>query len=182
MATNLSIALNDAPFKLVPTLATTDYTTVQLTNKVVLGAAADHITEKRQAEVIKLNQLDKELIACVILEFKDAWTQPRLHLDIAKRFTKFRDILDEPFRSEWDSCRDNEPITQVGFNNAMTAFLERYFEPTDMLDQRQYLGQARKPYKLDCTSLASRLRKINKMMMLFEDDDEVPFDDDDLKE
>ena len=136
MATNLSMALNDAPFKLVPTLATTEYTTVQLTNKVVLGAAADNITEKRQADVIKLMQLDKELIACVILEFKDACTQPHLHLDMAKHFTKFRDILEEPFHSEWDACHDGDSIMQAGFNDAMTTFLELradgYARPTSI--------------------------------------------------
>jgi len=175
--------LEEAPFLLEPVLP--EYTMVTLINKVQVDEEGDE-WEKRRADIPKLNQLNKELIANVVLEFRDAALKAsRLALDAPKCFSKFREVLDEPFRSAWDTVSTGEPETMVGFNTALNAFLQKYFESTDLVDQKTYLSKVRKPYKLDCSTLSSRLEKINKMMWLLdydeEDPDDLPLDDDALK-
>ena len=61
--------LEEAPFLLEPVLP--EYTFVTLTNKVQVDEEGEE-WEKRHAEIPKLNQLNKELIANVVLEFRDA--------------------------------------------------------------------------------------------------------------
>jgi len=93
--------------------------------------------------------------------------------------------LEEPFRSTWDTVSAVEPKTAAGFDAAIVSFLQKYFEPTDLVDQKTYLSKVRKPYKLNCSALSSHLEKINKMMWLLdydeEDPNDLPLDDNALK-
>jgi len=147
--------IGEAPFLSEPICP--EYTIATLTNKVQVKVDEEgEVWEKRSAEIPKVTQLDKELIANVVLEFRDAALKAsRLALDVPKRFSKFREVLDEPFHSTWDTVSAGEPETAAGFNAAIVSFLQRYFEPTDLVDQKMYLSKVRKPYKLDCSALSS---------------------------
>ena len=114
--------IGEASSPLEPLLAPSEYTIVTLTNKLIVQEVP-LVTDKRLADLPKVNQLDKELIATVVLEFQDALQASRLALDVPKRFSKFRELLDEPFRSEWDSARNGRPITDAGFARAPKAFV-----------------------------------------------------------
>jgi len=175
--------IGEAPFLLEP--IPTETTDATLTNKVQVDEEGE-VWEKRSADIPKVNQPSKELIANVVLEFRDAALKAsRLALDAPKCFSKFREVLEEPFRSTWDTVSAGEPETEAGFNAAIVSFLQKYFDSTDLMDQKTYLSKVRKPYKLDCSALSSRLEKINKMMWLLdyeeEDPDDLPLDDNALK-
>jgi len=164
--------IGEAPFLLEPIQAET--TEATLTNKVQVDQDGE-VWEMRSAVIPKVNQMDKELIANVVLEFRDAALKAsRLALDVPKCFSKFREVLEEPFRSTWDTVSAGEPETEAGFNAALVSFLQKYFDSTDLMDQKTYLSKVRKPYKLDCSSLSSRLEKINKMMWLLDYEEEDP--------
>jgi hypothetical protein len=119
------------PFPLLPRIPRSDYTTVEVLHKVNIGG--DQF-EKRKATLFKLNAHDKELIADVMLEFRDACGPSILSLTTGPlRYAKFRELLEDPFRSEYDDVRtaNNHPNTVAGFDQTMQSFMERYFVPTD---------------------------------------------------
>ena len=181
MSSTLGLSTHDAvPFPLLPRIPRSDYTTVEVLHKVNIGG--DQF-EKRKATLFKLNEHDKELIADVMLEFRDACGPSLLSLTTGPlRYAKFRELLEDPFRSEYDDVRtaNNHPNTVAGFDQTMQSFMERYFVPTDYMDQRRYLQRVSKPFKLSVTALASRLRKINKLMSIF-NNNVVPYNENDLK-
>jgi len=162
------------PFPLVPRLKREDYTELELKHTINAG-------DKRRANVFRLNVHDQEYIATAALEFREACGVASLNLTTGPlRFGKWRECLEEPFRSEWDDVRQNHPVTVAGFELALMEFLQRYFVPTDYLDQRRYLGQVKKPVQVSVILLASRLLKINKLMSV-KNQFNVPYTNMDLK-
>jgi uncharacterized membrane protein YgcG len=185
MTSTLGLTLNKAPFALIPTSAATTYNKIVLTRKVNIAAAgaADPSYEKRSVTLLVIDTLDKELICNAILEFKDACQATRLNLTTgADRYTKFREILEEPFRTDFDSAREGQPNSVAGFNATLTIFLSYHFQSTDLIDQKNYLDRVKKPYKMTVELLASRLRKLNALMSLLPGaNGDEPYEDDDLK-
>jgi len=125
--------------------------------------------------------MEKELIAETVGEFKDAMLAARLNLTAAKRFAMFRELLEEPFRSEYDIIKADHNITNPGFAACLTAFINRYFLATDFEDECLYLDTTKKPFKVSVDELASRLGKINKMLSLLTADGANPFTQNQLK-
>jgi len=137
--------LDAVAFPLIPRIPRADYTPVEMYHKVDIGTVANPEHEKRKVDLFHLKILDKELIVDVILEFQEACAPTSLSLTTAPlRFTKFHELLDDPFRSEYDDCRAAQPNMLLGFEATIRAFWERYFLPTDLLDQKNYLGQVKK--------------------------------------
>jgi hypothetical protein len=123
--------------------------------------------QRRPFLLFKLNKADKEMIASLVLEFREASTATNLNFaDGPTKYAKFRLLLEEPFRGEFEDVRVSgaHAATVDGFNACVTAFVNRYFLNTDMLDQRRYLQQVKKPFGMSVLELASRLRRINQLM------------------
>jgi len=178
MASTLGL-LGEAPFQLIA--PTTERVQHKLVNLVNVGNAAHPEWEKRTAYINKINVMEKELIADTIREFKDAMVAARLNLTAAKRFAMFRELLEEPFRSEYDAIRGDHNVTNPGFLACLQAFINRYFLATDLEDETLYLDTVKKPFKLSVDELASRLRNINIMMSLLTADGANPFTENQLK-
>jgi hypothetical protein len=122
---------------------------------------------KRPFPIFKLDKADKEMIAALVLEFREACTANNLNFTNGPtRYSQFRLCLTEPFRSEFEDVRVSgaHAMTVDGFNACVVDFVNRYFQNTDMLDQRRYLQQVKKPFGVSVVELASRLRRINQLM------------------
>jgi hypothetical protein len=166
MASTLGLTtMETVSFPLLARFKRSDYAEVELYHKVNIGTAANPVLEKRKATLFRLTELDKELIADVIIEFREACHISSLNLNTySLRMRFFRELLDDPFRSEFDDVRVGQANTIAGFDQTLQLFVDRYFVPTDLMDQQLYLQKVKKPFKLSVAVLASRLRKINKLM------------------
>ena len=57
--------------------------------------------------------------------------------------------------------------TMANFTNVRNNLVAGLVHRTDLVDQCHYLETSKKPYRLNCASLAARIETINKMMSLF---------------
>jgi len=177
-----SNAADVVPFPLIPRLQRSEYVPHDLKEPVNVGTAANPNMVKRCKVMFRLTTEDREMLAALVLEFFDACTAASLNLTTGpQRYAKFRELLDEPYRSEFDNARIGQANTVAGFDAALRLFLNRYFLPTDFADQQRYLQRAKKPFKLSVVSLASRLRQINLLMSVINNFN-VPYDEPQLKE
>ena len=102
------------------------------------------------------------------LEFSDVSAVQRLSLTTGPlHFTFFRQCLTGTMRDRWDIVAAAQPQTVNGHQAVLTSFITKVIRATDLADQRHYLETSKKPYKMNCATLAARLSMINKMMSLF---------------
>ena len=138
---------------------------VSLSRYINLG---DGTKEKRKYNVPLVNTQDVETLCHCILEFEDVSAPPRLSLTTGPlKFSFFRQCLGGTIRDQWDTLADGLNETLANFNNVRNNLIAGLVRPTDLADQRHYLETSKKPYRLNCASLASRIETINKMMSLF---------------
>ena len=138
---------------------------VSLSRYINLG---DGTKEKRKYNVPLVNTQDVETLCRCILEFEDVSAPPRLSFTTGPlKFSFFRQCLGGTIRDQWDTLADGLNETLVNFNNVRNNLIAGLVRPTDLADQRHYLETSKKPYRLNCASLASRIETINKMMSLF---------------
>ena len=125
-------------------------------------------TENRKYNVpLVLTQDAKTLCRC-ILEFIDVSAVQRLSLTTGPlHFTFFRQCLTGTMRDSMDIVAAAPPQTVNGHQAALMAFIAEVIRATDLADQSHYLETSKKPYKMNCATLAARLSMINKMMSLF---------------
>jgi hypothetical protein len=155
-ASTYGLATKDAPFKLTPFREIGDYEKHVLENKIG--------DEKRKVSVpIMDDPEDKEGILRCYDEFLDASAYNRLRLTVPQKFTKFRELLQDPFRAEYDTAMNGMPETEAGFQATITAFLAKYFDDDDLSNLQRYLLLCKKPNKMSVTTLEARLKLINKL-------------------
>ncbi|KAG7336766.1 hypothetical protein IV203_033678 [Nitzschia inconspicua] len=140
--------------------------------------------EKRKERIIPLDSDDKESILRLMKDFDDVTANSRLHLNTAPlRFQYFARCLIGSKRDDWQAVIDSKPQnTMEHFNARIAEFLDMIFVPTDLIDQKNYLMKLKKPYKLSCIELSSRLRYINSLMRWMPGANNTPpFSENDLK-
>ena len=115
-----------------------------------------------------MNTQDVETLCHCILEFEDVSAPPHLSLTTGPlKFSFFRQCLGGTIHNQWDTLVDGLNETMANFTNVRNNLIAGLVRPTDLVDQCHYLETSKKPYWLNCASLAARIETINKMMSLF---------------
>ena len=137
---------------------------VSLSHYINLG---DGTKEKRKYNVPLVNTQDVETLCHCTLEFEDVLVPPCLLLTTGPlKFSFFRQCLGGTICNQWDTLADGLNETMANFINVRNNLIAGLVRPTDLADQRHYLEMSKKPYRLNCTSLAAHIETINKMMSL----------------
>jgi hypothetical protein len=167
-SSTLGLTLNWAPFPLIKEVLTEESTFVEISTKVqVLGGQGNNIQwEKRTSKIRKIDHLNKELMMNSIIEFEDAYAAGRLNLSNGEKiYQGFRELLGEVFRADWDNARQRKANSVVGFHETLNEFISYHFSNTDLIDQKNMLAKAKKPFKYTVeVLLCSHLRHLNKLM------------------
>jgi hypothetical protein len=101
-------------------------------------------------------------------EFDDVAAATRLDLNSGPlKYEFFRKCIGGTVRDDWDLAREGKANTPAGFNAARTAFIQMYLEEDDLEDQKTYLVQVKKPFKMSVADCAHRAKFINALMKQF---------------
>jgi hypothetical protein len=73
-------------------------------------------------------------------------------------------LLGEVFRADWDNAHQGKAILVAGFHETLNEFISYHFSNTDLINQKNMLAKAKKPFKYTVEVLCSRLRHLNKLM------------------
>jgi hypothetical protein len=162
----LGLTLNRAPFPLIKEVLTEESTFVEISTKVQVGGQGNNIQwEKRTAKIRKINHLNKELMINSIIEFVDACTAGCLNLSNGEKiYSRFRELLGEVFHADWDNPHQGKANSVAGFHKTLNEFISYHFSNTDLIDQKNMLAKAKKPFKYTVEVLCSHLRHLNKLM------------------
>jgi hypothetical protein len=152
------MATVDPPMTLKTNLPDRLYT-VQLERYVDVGG--NQVCRRVHVPVIT-NKNDPEMACKVYEEFRDAAGDGRLHLDTgALKFEFFHQCLAGSTRSHWDAIVDTLPDnSNNSFDDGISQWFTRYFEPTAFHDQKQYFLQATKAYSMSVKETATRVEEI----------------------
>jgi hypothetical protein len=83
-----------------------------------------------------------------IIEFKDACTAGGLNLSTGEKiYSRFRELLGEVFRIDWDNAHQGKANSVAGFHKTLNEFISYHFSNTDLIDQKNMLAKAKKPFK-----------------------------------
>ncbi|KAG7345621.1 reverse transcriptase RNA-dependent DNA polymerase [Nitzschia inconspicua] len=160
-------------------------TVPDVTTVTTSSARVTSITRnERKERIIPLDSDDKVSVLRLMKDFDFVTANSRLHLNTAPlRFQYFARCLIGAKRDDWQAVIDNQPQNTIEhFNERISEFLDMIFVPTDLIDQKNYLMKLKKPYKLSCTELSSRLRYINSLMRWMPGANNTPpFSENDLK-
>jgi hypothetical protein len=108
---------------------------------------------------------NKELMMNSIIEFKDACAAGHLNLSTGEKiYSRFRELLGEVFRANWDNARQGKANSVAGFYETLNEFISYHFTNTDLIDQKNMLAKAKKPFKYTVEVLCSHLCHLNKLM------------------
>lgn len=168
---------------IIPLISEVDMDIVPTTSlkRTVAGAG---VQEKRSVEVPTLSDsVAPELVLRIIKEFQQVYSANRLNLgnNGSLKFDFFRQILGGPARDKWDTeATAIGGITNAHFNQCIQNFIFRYIDRTALPDQCAYLAGTKKPYRLNCRELGSRLETINELLRLINGGDS-PFTHEQLK-
>jgi hypothetical protein len=137
-SSTLGLTLNWAPFPLVKEVLMEESMFVEISTKVQVGGQGNNIQwEKRTAKIRKINHLNKELMMNSIIEFQDACAAGCLNLSNGEKiYSRF----------------------------VFRVHLVLPFSNTDLIDQKNMLAEAKKPFKYMVKVLCSRIRHLNKLM------------------
>ena len=128
----------------------------------------DRTIEKRKYNVPHVTTQDVETLFRCVLEFEDVSAPLLLSLTTGPlKFLFFRQGLGGTLWDQWGTLTDGLHETIANFTIARNNMIAELVRPTDLADQRHYLETSKKPYRLTCAALASRIKTINKMMSLF---------------
>jgi hypothetical protein len=165
-SSTLGLTLNRAPFPLIKEVLMEESTVVEISTKVEVGGQGNNIQwEKRTVKIRKINHLNKELMMNSIIEFEDACAAERLNLSNGETiYSRFRELLGEVFRADWDNTHQGKANLVAGFHKTLNEFISYHFSNTDLIDQKNMLAKARKPFKYMVEVLCSRLCHLNKLM------------------
>jgi hypothetical protein len=165
-SSTLGLTLNRAPFPLVKEVLTEESTFVEISTKVQVGGQGNNVQwEKRTTKIRKIDRLNKELMMNSIIEFEDACAAGCLNLSNGEKiYSRFWELLGEVFRTDWDNACQGKANSVAGFHKTLNEFISYHFSNTDLIDQKNMLAKARKPFKYTVKVLCSRLRHSNKLM------------------
>jgi hypothetical protein len=165
-SSTLGLTLNRAPFTLVKEVLMEESMFVEISTKVQVGGQGNNIQlEKHTAKIHKIDHLDKELMMSIIIEFEDACTAGCLNLSTGEKlYPRFRELLGEVFRADWVNARQGKANSVAGFHKTLNEFISYHFSNTGLIDQKNMLAKAKKPFKYTVEVLCSRLRHFNKLM------------------
>jgi hypothetical protein len=83
-----------------------------------------------------------------IIEFKDACAAGRLNLSTGEKiYSRFRELLGEVFHADWDNAHQGKANSVAGFHKTLNEFISYHFSNTDLIDQKNMLAKAKKPFK-----------------------------------
>jgi hypothetical protein len=101
-----------------------------------------------------------------IIEFKDTCAAGCLNLSNGEKIdSRFWELLGEVFHADWDNAHQGNKANSVaGFHETLNKFISYHFSNTDLINQKNMLVKARKPFKYTVKVLCSRLRHLNKLM------------------
>jgi hypothetical protein len=156
-SSTLGLTLNRAPFPLIKEVLTEESTFVEISTKVQVGGQGNNIQcEKRTTKIRKIDHLNKELMMNSIIEFEDACAAGRLNLSNGEKiYSRFRELLGEVFRTDWDNARQGKDNSVAGFHKTLNEFISYHFSNTDLIDQKNMLAKAKKQFKYTVEVLCS---------------------------
>jgi hypothetical protein len=64
----------------------------------------------------------------------------------------------------WDNARQGKANLVAGFHKTLNEFISYHFSNTDLINQKNMMAKAKKPFKYMVEVLCSRLRHLNKLM------------------
>jgi hypothetical protein len=165
-SSTLGLTLNRAPFPLVKEVLMEESTFVEISTKVLVGSQGNNIQwETCTVKIQKINHLNKKLMMNSIIEFKDTCAAGCLNLSNGEKiYSRFRELLGEVFRADWDNARQGKANSVAGFHKTLNEFISYHFSNTDLIDQKNMLAKAKKPFKYMVKVLCSHLRHLNKLM------------------
>ena len=66
--------------------------------------------------------------------------------------------MSDQVRADWDRVRAGHPITEEGFDAAITKFISVYLDEEALTEQKLYILKAKKPYNMTVEAFHSRLK------------------------
>jgi hypothetical protein len=117
-------------------------------------------------------------------EQSDACTAGHLNLSTGEKIhSRFWELLGEVFRADWDNAHQSKANLVAGFHETLNEFISYHFSNTDLIDQKNMLAKARKPFKYTVNVLCSHLLcHLNKLMSkLAGANNMLPYDEGALK-
>jgi hypothetical protein len=119
----------------------------------------------RTVKIRKINHLNKELMMNSIIEFKDSCTAGCLNFSNGEKiYSRFRELLGEVFRANWDNAHQGKANSVAVFHETLNEFISYHFSNTDLINQKNMLAKAKKPFKYTVKVLCSHLCHLNKLM------------------
>jgi hypothetical protein len=165
-SSTLRLTLNREPFPLVKEVLMEESTFVEISIKVQVGGQGNNIQwEKHTTKIRKIDHLNKELMMNSIIEFEDTCAAGCLNLSNGdKIYSRFRELLGEVFHAVWDNAHQGKANSVAGFHETLNEFISYHFSNTDLIDQKNMLAKAKKPFKYTVEVLCSRFCHLNKLM------------------
>ena len=149
-----------APIPYTKKIALDDIEKITLTN-TVNGI-------KKKKDVFQATSSDPELVLSVIHEFEDVSKPSRLNLSTGHlKFENFRECLAGEVRADWDLKQEGQPETNAAFADTLKEFITVFLDEEALTEQKIYMAQAKKPYKMSVKEFGSRLKWIVLLMKYF---------------
>jgi hypothetical protein len=148
-SSTLGLTLNWAPFRLIKEVLTEESTFVEISMMVQVGGQGNNIQwEKHTAKIHKIDHLNKELMMNSIIKFKDACAAGCLNLSNGEKiYPRFQELLGEVFHADWDNAHQGKANSVAGFHETLNEFISYHFSNTDLINQKNMLAKAKKPFK-----------------------------------
>jgi hypothetical protein len=70
------------------------------------------------------------------------------------------------FRADWDNAHQGKANSVAEFHETLNKFIYYHFSNTDLIDLKNMLVKAKKPFKYTVEVLCSRLHHLNKLNTL----------------
>ena len=124
--------------------------------------------EKRTAKVAAIDGKNPEIMLTAIIDFFDACEDEILKLSTGPLcFQYFRTLLSDNIKATWDGIRNGKPTSKDSFLACVKELIGNKIRASDLHDQKKYLDNASKPFRMSVEDLADRLVRINALSAWF---------------
>ena len=157
-------ASKQPPFPLKPMFEENDYPSKRLQHRLTLNNG--HVDARKIDLSFCPDPSDKERLVTVLDDYKVACDVDQLNYQGADLHKHAIDVLGKDLRNVWTKKLTNVAPggqSDADFVNNVREFLKTYLTKSAFQVQRQYMIHAKKPFSMDCYTLASRLRTINDL-------------------
>ena len=155
-----------APIPIIKTSAAETQERTNLQCSVNVGTNANPILEKQCYNVSVYDNQDVECFWCLLIDFHSACQQGNLFLNnVGLLNTYFQKALGTVQEDIWTNIYTGFPNTVPGFDQAIDACLIHSISPTALSNQKNYLCNYTKTYKMKCTELGNHLLQIHAYMV-----------------